>query len=83
MFLINLCQKNNFKLYEKPVNYDQLSQIDAAFLTGTSPKLLHINQIDTFNFKVPDKTVEDLSILYNKFIDDYLATHQKFSSSGQ
>lgn len=43
--IIDLCNALNIKVMEMPVAIDTLSNMEAAFLTGTSPKVLPIRKI--------------------------------------
>ena len=65
----------NCIVVEEAVSVCQLSQFDAAFLTGTSPKVLPIRSIGNQEFKVQLLSVEKLKERYNNLIADYIGTH--------
>lgn len=44
--IINICRQIKLNVEEKRVNYCELYNMDAAFISGTSPKVLPINSID-------------------------------------
>ena len=62
----------NFSMIEREVNFSELSQFDAAFITGTSPKILPIRQIDAFKFNVQNEIVRNLMEKYDLLIEKYL-----------
>jgi branched-chain amino acid aminotransferase len=50
--VIELCNTLNIKILEIPVSIDRLGKMDAAFLTGTSPKVLPIRKIGGVRYAV-------------------------------
>lgn len=50
----------------------ELSSVQAAFLTGTSPKVLPINLIDNIPLKVGVPLIHDVISAYDRMIMDYL-----------
>ncbi len=52
------------------IHSDQLHQIDAAFITGTSPRILPINAIDQFNLDVNNNMLRILMKNLNMLIND-------------
>jgi branched-chain amino acid aminotransferase len=55
-----------------PVNC--LNQFNAAFLTGTSPKVLPIASIDAISFPVEHPLIEQVKSRYEELIQSYKAT---------
>ncbi len=48
--IINTIRSGPYVFKSKAVHYQELQSFDAAFISGTSPKVLAINQIDSFFF---------------------------------
>jgi branched-chain amino acid aminotransferase len=44
-----------------PVSISELNKYNAAFITGTSPRVLPVNRIDDFDFHVPHSLVNKIS----------------------
>lgn len=61
-----------FPIYEEAVLASEISDFDAAFLTGTSPKVLSVKCIDNIQFPAKNIFVEQLKIKYNAMIESYL-----------
>ncbi|HEY3371934.1 MAG TPA: aminotransferase class IV [Prolixibacteraceae bacterium] len=62
----------NFTIIEEAVSTSGLGAIDAVFLTGTSPKVLPVNRIDTFHFSAKNTFVEQLIDRYDLMVETYL-----------
>lgn len=60
------------KINEREVNFNELKIFDAAFITGTSPKILPIRQIDGFTFNPHNEIVRLLMKSYDDMIEGYL-----------
>ncbi len=48
--IMNLCKKLDINIYEKNIDYRNLKNLDALFISGTSPKVLPIKSVDNINF---------------------------------
>lgn len=72
-FIIDICKKNNFEIQYNQVNYTKLSDFDAVFLTGTSPKVLPVSNVGKIRFEkqnpIVQKIKEDYKQLINKYIE--------------
>jgi branched-chain amino acid aminotransferase len=62
----------NIPVIEREVNLNELQHFDAAFITGTSPKILPIRQIDGFTFNPQNVIVRQLMKRYDDLIEGYL-----------
>lgn len=62
--VFNMCTKNNIELKEKLISYDDISMFDSAFITGTSPLLLPISNIDGIKMKTNTNLLQKLINLY-------------------
>lgn len=72
-YIIECVSKIENLIYcEKEVSYDKLKDFDAAFISGTSPKILPIKQIDDVSFNVNNHYLRSLMSLYNEMINLYL-----------
>jgi len=70
--------KLSFPLIEKAIPTDEISQFDAVFLTGTSPKILPVRSIGNQIFSTEAIPVRQLMERYNKLIDQYLQSEKSF-----
>lgn len=61
-----------FQCVEKEVAKEELSTFDAAFISGTSPKILPIASIDGRPFQVDDRHLRLLMTKFDDLISDYI-----------
>ncbi|MBC8004776.1 MAG: aminotransferase class IV family protein [Verrucomicrobia bacterium] len=59
---------------EEAVKSTVIASCNAAFISGTSPKVLPVNRIDDHVFHVDNPLVEQLMIKYDSVIEDYIAS---------
>lgn len=72
--IVQLCMEKNYPVLETEVSLDQISKMDAVFLTGTSPKVLPVKIIEDEVFEsASHPLVQDIMKAYDKMIDTYLA----------
>jgi len=69
---IKIAGELNLKVSEREVNINKLYEFDAAFITGTSPKILPIRKIDGFDFDPQNENVQLLLKSYDNLIEGYL-----------
>jgi branched-chain amino acid aminotransferase len=67
-----ICIKNNIKFVEKRIHKDDLSRMEALFLTGTSLKILPVANLEFYTFSTSNTLLSRLMALYDKSIDDYI-----------
>ena len=51
-YVIEIARKHNIRIMEKIVSVDELDNMVSAFISGTSPKVLPVKQIDNHHFNV-------------------------------
>jgi len=71
--IIDLCKSLDYTVIEDKIPDDSLHQMDAVFITGTSPNVLPVNRIDDYFFESASNPVL-ISIMnaYNSLIDNYI-----------
>jgi branched-chain amino acid aminotransferase len=62
----------NIPVIEREISFSGLQAFDAAFITGTSPKILPILRIDAFKFDPQNKIVGQLIKRYDEMIEGYV-----------
>lgn len=72
MKIMQICEIEGIRVIESAIPADTLDQYEAAFLTGTSPKVLPISSIDKIGFKTDLPLLIKLQELYNQLIENYL-----------
>lgn len=76
-YIFEICDRLAFNLIEANLKEDQLADMDALFLTGTSPNVLAIKKVNQFTFNsAAHPMVRAIMNEYNSLIKHYLADHQ-------
>lgn len=63
-YVLKIAVSMGLNILEKPISINDLVNMDAVFISGTSPKVLPVNQIDDLNFGVEHPI---LRLLMNQF----------------
>lgn len=70
--IIKICKDKNIKLKEEKLNYNRLKELDALFITGTSPKALPISKVENITFNSSNNSiVQKIMTAYNDIIEKY------------
>lgn len=72
-YLLQICTENNIKVRKACVKADELSEYDAVFMTGTSPRVIPFSCIDENIFKVRVPYIENLRKLYIQKAEESIA----------
>lgn len=74
--VMSQCERNGIKVIEETIPVRQLSSFDAAFICGTSPKILPISLIDDIKFSTTNKVLLKIMDIYNLEIENYINQHK-------
>lgn len=70
--IISLIRQLGLPLFETNINLAGLGEFEAAFITGTSPKVLPIREIDSFSYRIDHTLMRKLMKKYDEMVADYL-----------
>lgn len=76
-YILSIINQLHIPLLEECVLANEIDQQEAAFLTGTSPKVLPIKTIDQTNLDVAQPLVKEIARRYDQLITSYI-TKKKF-----
>ncbi len=72
-YVFDLCKNLGIEIIEEPISVSMLGEMDGAFMTGTSPKILPISTIDDMSFSSPKNPVIKARIRsYNDIVGKYI-----------
>lgn len=74
--VISLVERLGYPLKTQAISLDFLQNADGLFLTGTSPGVLPIKQVDHTPYKVNLKPMVELQGLYQHFVRTYVQVHK-------
>lgn len=71
--IIELCKENGINFREEKVNFKELNDMDGLFISGTSPKILPISQVDQMKYDSSNNTlIKELMKHYQEKTDNYI-----------
>jgi branched-chain amino acid aminotransferase len=74
--IISLCRKNGIEVKEVPISSEHVESFDAAFISGTSPKVLPVSTIDEYNYSTDNSLLIKIMKIYNDEIHNYITSHK-------
>jgi branched-chain amino acid aminotransferase len=69
-YILTLCEQQFIRIQEENIQYNDLDSFDAVFITGTSPKVLPVSQIDHISFPANHMLTDTLIKEYNLLLDN-------------
>lgn len=63
--IIEIAKKENIKFEERNIKYTEINEMNAMFISGTSPGILPISKVDDINIDVNNEIMRKLMKLYN------------------
>lgn len=66
--VIHLARIHGIPVKEEKIHYESLARFEAAFLTGTSPKVLPLRSIEQFTFNVDNAVMRSLMQWYDELL---------------
>lgn len=68
-YIIDTAKRNGFVYEEKNIDLSEISSFDAAFISGTSPKILPISSINEVKYNVDNEKLRMLMQKFNEVIN--------------
>lgn len=70
--IIKICKQNNIKLTERKVHFSELQEMDSAFISGTSLKVLPVKEIGNIKYNSKNSILIELIRLYDNLMENYI-----------
>lgn len=67
--IIELCQNHTIPCHESEIKLSELKNMEAAFITGTSPKVMPVNKVDDIDMQVNHPLIETVMELYSALLE--------------
>ncbi len=67
-YVIQLCYAHSFRVVEKAVSQSEAGYMKSCFISGTSPKVLPIKQLDSITYDVQDPVLRIIMAEFNQMI---------------
>lgn len=75
--IIDLIHSLHIPLVERKISLSELADFDAAFISGTSPKVLPIRCVENITYHVANPIVQRIAAAYDAQIKQYIESHKK------
>jgi len=71
------CKNQGYQVAEKEISLEEMFNMDAIFISSTSPKVLPVSQVDDKIINSgSNKVIQDIMTGYDAIIDDYVKSHK-------
>lgn len=77
--IIRLCKENSIEVHEEVIPSSSINEFDAAFISGTSPKVLPIASIGDVKLNCSNGCLKKIIELYDKEVANYISQHKSRS----
>jgi len=75
--VIAACQNRGYEVIEQDISLEEMLNMDAIFISGTSPKALPVGMVDDKIINsAQNKVLRDIMAGYDEIIDDYIKSYQ-------
>ncbi|HEY9123673.1 MAG TPA: aminotransferase class IV [Bacteroidales bacterium] len=71
-YVLKILYDNNIDVVFDCISLNSLPEFDAAFISGTSPKVLPVKSIENYTFSLPNSLLSFISVEYDKLMTDYI-----------
>ena len=75
--IIAVAKNIGIEFEEKKISYKEIDNIDAIFISGTSPKILPIKEVDNVKFDVNNVIMRKLMKAFDKEVENYINAFKK------
>jgi branched-chain amino acid aminotransferase len=79
--VIEIAREKHIKVEYKAIQVSEISEYDALFLTGTSPKILPVANVGKYHFNAQHEMIGILLEAYNSLIDMYVSKKKEACKS--
>ena len=71
------CRNRGYQVVEKEISLQEMLNMDAIFISGTSPKVLPVSQVDDQRIDSGSNAIiRDIMAGYDAIINEYIDSHQ-------
>lgn len=73
-YVLQICREENIPIEERPVSVRELGTLEACFISGTSPRVLPVRQVDNFQFRPDHPVVRKIMERFESILNNNLVT---------
>ena len=71
-YVIGICQSEAIEVIERPVVLNELNRFISCFISGTSPKVLPVWQLDSFQFRADHRVTKTIMARFESLLQNNL-----------
>ena len=72
-YVFRICKEQNIEIKERNFKISDVLNSESAFISGTSPKILPVSEIDGKRFLVKNFLLQKLIIEFDKLVEDFIS----------
>jgi branched-chain amino acid aminotransferase len=75
-YVKKIAEKNKINFIEKDIQYSDIIDYESCFITGTSPKILPVSELDNITYNVNNNLIKIFMNDYEEIIQQYLVSNK-------
>ncbi len=72
--VLEIAKNNNIEIIERKIKIQNIKKFEAAFISGTSPKVIPVRSINNSNFRSDHPIIKLVMEEFNKLYDSYISS---------
>lgn len=80
-YVLEICKQKELEVIHRPIHLEELSEMKACFISGTSPKILPVWQVDGFQFKADHPELKMIMDEFEGIIIQHLTSLEKHADN--
>ena len=73
-YVLEICNNRGLEVEQRPIYLQELSEMEASFISGTSPKVLPVWQIDGYQFKANHPALKMIMEEFDTMMEQHLTS---------
>jgi branched-chain amino acid aminotransferase len=73
-YVLRICREQDVEVMERPVSKNELDKLVSCFISGTSPKILPVRQLDGYQFRVDHPLLKQIMERFDIILKENLKT---------
>ncbi|MFU0823695.1 aminotransferase class IV [Clostridium sp.] len=75
-YIIKACRNLGYEVIEERIHYKDIENIQGLFISGTSPKVLPVAQVENKKFDAKNKIVIEIMKEYDRILEEYINSNR-------
>lgn len=75
-YIIKACENLGYEVIEESIHYKDIENIEGLFISGTSPKVLPVSQVENKKFDAKNKIITAIMNEYDRILEEYINSNR-------